>query len=215
MELENTKEEQLTIDEFIIPSNIEGHDMMRLSPLLKFDFYDLSRKGIPIKRVIISEGIRELPIKCFYGIDNIETVILPTTCHDITPSCFELSSIRRVISSDNVCVIGEKAFKSSSINHFDWPASCEKIPFKCFWGPSLVDISFRGDITTIYKGAFACSTIEKFVWPEKCKSSQTVALQCVENFLISNSRHTLRNYIFQLSGHVLPFLKLIFPLRGI
>lgn len=169
MELENTKEEQLTIGEFIIPSNIEGHDMMRLSPLLKFDFYDLSRKGIPIKRVIISEGIRELPIKCFYGIDNIETVILPTTCHDITPSCFELSSIRSVISSDNVCVIGEKAFKSSSINHFDWPASCEKIPFKCFWGPSLVDISFRGDITTIYKGAFACSTIEKFVWPEKSK----------------------------------------------
>ena len=64
-------------------------------------------------------------------------------------------------------MIGKKAFKSSSINHFDWPASCEKIPFKCFWGPSLVDISFRGDITTIYKGAFACSTIEKFVWPEK------------------------------------------------
>ena len=67
MELENTKEEQLTIDEFIIPSNIEGHDMMRLSPLLKFDFYDLSRKGIPIKRVLFLKEYENYQLNAFTG----------------------------------------------------------------------------------------------------------------------------------------------------
>ena len=112
-----------------------------------------------------------MPIKCFYGVENINTVILPSTCIDIPPSCFELSSIKEVIASDNVCVIGASAFEQSNIERFFWPASCDTVPTKCFFGSDLSEILFKGNVAVIESCAFAyLNHLKSFSWPEKCRT---------------------------------------------
>lgn len=167
----NADETGYNINELIIPDTIDGNKILRLSPALKYDLYELAAKGFFIKKLIISEGIKELPIKCFYGVGNINTVILPSTCIDIPPSCFELSSIKEVIASDNVCVIGASAFEQSNIERFSWPASCDTVPTKCFFGSDLSEISFKGNVAVIESCAFAyLNHLKSFSWPEKCRT---------------------------------------------
>ena len=158
------------INELIIPDTIDGNKILRLSLTLRYDIYELAAKGFFIKKLIVSEGIKELPIKCFYGVENINTVILPSTCIDIPPSCFELSSIKEVIASDNVCVIGASAFEQSNIERFSWPASCDTVPTRCFFACSNFEqIDGMEQIEDIGDSAFELTKLKYFSWPARCK----------------------------------------------
>ena len=141
----NEKEETL-----VIPSEIDGKRVRAVK--LNFD-NDRWESECQIKRLVISEGIRDIMRNAFYNCKSLEQVFFPSTLKMIGNYAFEYcNNLREINFSEGLVSIGEHAFDS------------------CY---NLKNITLPNSLISIGKGAFAqCRSLSKIIIPGNLKVIQ-------------------------------------------
>ena len=158
------------IEEFKIPSVVEGRKIDAISDTIHLSFRELKKRGtMQIKRVIVEDGIKNVDSWAFSNIFiKIDEFYWPATCDTIPVSCFSSSAIREIKGIDHVKQIGHNAFNATALVKIKWPSQCLDIPERCFISSALREIDGTENVTKIEKSAFELTNIEKFTWPAAC-----------------------------------------------
>lgn len=160
------------IEEFIIPSVVDGKQILVISTM-RASFQSLWVKGVKqIKRLIVEDGIKRVANWAFAYIRvKIDEFYWPSTCNTIPHGCFDSSAICGIKGIDNVTTIEPYAFAYSEISEMVWPATCSTIPKGCFYCSTLKNISGIEDVTEIGPESFGLTEIEIFNWPPKISAN--------------------------------------------
>ena len=159
------------IEEFIIPSVVDGKHIFGVSMTMKAAFEYLWESGVKqIKRFIVENGIKYVENWAFAYIRvKIDEFYWPSTCDTIPVRCFLSSAICEIKGIDHVKQIEHDAFAHSKIGKIVWPAKCNTIPEACFFNSNLKEIIGIENLEVIRESAFESTELETFVWPQKCK----------------------------------------------
>ena len=158
------------IEEFKIPSVVDGKHILGISTM-RASFVKLLNRGVKqIKRVIVEDGVEYVANWAFSQIPiKIDEFYWPATCNTIPHGCFDSSDIFEIKGIDNVTTIKPSAFAYSEIGKMVWPGKCYTIPEGCFFDSNLKEITGIESLEAIKESAFSLTDIGTFVWPQKCK----------------------------------------------
>ena len=165
-----TSEEEAEIEEFKIPSIVNGIKVKSIGDL-SYTFSNLYDHGVEkIKKLIIEKGIKKIASFAFSDIDiEIDTVYWAKSCTVIPSHCFNNSNIRNIEGIEQVNKIESFAFSSMPLKKFSWPQNCKIIPHSCFAWSTIEAIIGIEDVEEIEYCAFYGTQLKRFSWPEKCK----------------------------------------------
>ena len=165
-----TSEEEEEIDEFRIPSIVNGVKVESIGDL-RDTFRILYGHGVKkIGHLIIENGVEKIEEYAFARINiGIGTFHWPKTCLTISVGCFERSRIRNVEGIEQVNKIESYAFSSTPLKKLSWPQNCNMIPQYCFAWSTIETIIGIENVEKIEFKAFYCTQLKRFSWPEKCK----------------------------------------------
>ena len=118
------------IEEFIIPSVVDGKQILVISTM-RASFQSLWVKGVKqIKRLIVEDGIKRVANWAFAYIRvKIDEFYWPSTCNTIPKGCFYCSTLKNISGIEDVTEIGPESFGLTEIEIFNWPP---KISANCF-----------------------------------------------------------------------------------
>ncbi|MFV0350820.1 MAG: leucine-rich repeat protein [Oscillospiraceae bacterium] len=169
--------------------------------------------GKNITEVIVAEGVTEINKGLFYGLENCETVVLPSTLRKIGAYAFDRLGYNKPELSltlpEGLEEIGEDAFVLANIVNLQIPSTVTTIGTRAFYlCKKLQTLSFAegSRITTI--GAYAfnhCTALKEVSLPNSVTTledgsfSYCYALQSIN---LPSSITTLKNTVFAGSGLV-------------
>ena len=160
------------IEEFKIPSVVDGKHILGISTM-RASFVNLLGRGVKqIKRVIVEDGVEYVANWAFSQIPiKIDEFYWPATCNTIPHGCFYCSPVKAITGGiKDVTEIGATAFDATELETFVWPSKCKVIPEDCFCNcVHLMKISGIDNVTKIGHCAFAVTKLSSFDWPAKCK----------------------------------------------
>ena len=162
---------------------------------------------VNLKTVHVAEGVTELKQATFYGLDNCETVILPSTLKKIGYRAFDRCGITEIELPEGLEEIGEEAFENSEIKELKIPASVKKIDARAFYSmDKLTKVEFADGAKLESVGAYAfnhCTALEKVVLPDSVKTLESGAFSyCYQlsDLTLSKNLTTLGDGVFSGSG---------------
>ena len=135
-------------------------------------FSTMFQKATGLEKVIISEGITEIPANAFLNCPNLKEVVLPSTLTSIGASAFSGTALASIVIPDSVTTIGSKAFENcAALTSVKLPAGLVELTSSVFSGCSaLTAITIPETVTTIGTSAFANSGLTSVVLPNSVTS---------------------------------------------
>ena len=144
---------------------------------------------LPVKHLVIAEGVTEIGDYTFCEWDSIEELTLPSSLTRIGKEAFgRCRNIKRIHFSEGLQEIGNSAFGSCPVAELDLPKTLTKIGGYAFSGfDQLVELNLPDSIVSIGYRAFGdCSSLRSVKLPAHlkviCEStfSQCKALELVQ-----------------------------------
>ena len=176
------------IEEFTIPSTVK-------------EFRGLFGSSGTIKKIIMEEGITEIPKSAFTYCSNLTEVVIPETVTTIGSEAFyNCPNLKQVPIPRSVTTIGSSAFFGTGIEEFTIPSTVKE--FRGLFGSSgtIKKIIMEEGITEIPKSAFTyCSNLTEVVIPETVTTIGPEAfLNCpnLKQVIIPNSVTTIGSEAF-------------------
>ncbi|MCI9211045.1 MAG: leucine-rich repeat protein [Eubacterium sp.] len=167
----NEKEETL-----VIPSEIDGKRVRAVK--LNFD-NDRWESECQIKRLVISEGIRDIMRNAFYNCKSLEQVVFPSTLKMIGDYAFsDCVNIKYVNLPEGLIDIGKEAFHGCrSLESISFPRNLKKLGECAFFScSSLLKITVPGSLKTISRGVFYnCSSLHEVELEEGVTTIENIA----------------------------------------
>ena len=155
------------------------------------------------KEVAIPDGYKNIPMRAFYGCDDLEKITIPKGVTNIGEQAFYgCSSLGNVTVPEGVTNIGEQAFYGcSSMDNITIPEGVTSIEEETFYGCSnLSSIGIPQSVTGIGRQAFAnCSNLSSVSIPEGVTSIEFGAFMKCSNlvsFVIPNGVTEIDKYTF-------------------
>lgn len=129
-------------------------------------------KDANIKTLKVAEGFEEIPSHLFYGITNLEELILPDSLRTISEAAFKgCSKLETVIFNEGLLTIGFAAFSDCNIKTIDLPYSLTTISLQAFSNNvNLKEVNFNSNLETVEENAFSNTAIERLVLPKQIKT---------------------------------------------
>lgn len=184
------------LEEVIIPATVVdfGWDYTPIPPL---------RDNVNLKRVVLEEGITEIPYNMFGGCISLTEVVLPSTLTTIGGSIFSgcssltefvipetvtslgngifsgATSLEKVTLPSNLTTIGRAMFNQcSSLKSITIPSSVVSIEAYAFSGcTNLFNVTLPSGITYVGEGAFEGAGLTEIVIPDKVETIDTMAFK--------------------------------------
>lgn len=132
-----------------------------------YDIYNL-----PVKHLVIAEGVTEIGEYAFSEWSQIEELTLPSSLIKIGRDAFErCGKIKQIHFSEGLQVIGSYAFGSCPVGELDLPNTLTKIGGNAFSGfDRLVELNLPDSIVSIGTRAFyKCSSLRSVKLPAHLK----------------------------------------------
>lgn len=140
----------------------EFEELSDLRIISSFDGYIAPLSSVDIKKLVLSQGIREIRPASFSYV-HIDEIYWARECHTIASEMFRRSEVRLVSNIDNVTVIEDRAFQDDcAIQSFEIPKAIHTISPHCFSGAGkLSELSGIERITKIENRAFQnCTSLK-------------------------------------------------------
>ena len=150
-----------TITEAVIPSQIEGVDVIGVK---QWAFYE----DHSLKKVVLPDGVTDFEKGAFYGCDALEEIAIPEGTKEISEMQFyKCTALKKVSLPSSLEIIGRCAFIGcTSLEYVDIPGSVYKICNLAFDGCSGLKGVYFVDGVTIDMGTLVfneCYKLEKAV----------------------------------------------------
>lgn len=138
------------IKEIILPATYDGFEV-RYVPTYTGNIFNNS---IKVQKLSFP-NVRYIPQEAFSFME-VEQVLWPESCHEISQECFRQSKIGQFVfeDSETLTKILPNAFFEADIEEFEWPENCTEIPSACFYGSTLKKLTGGHNVTTIWHSAF-------------------------------------------------------------
>ncbi|HML37823.1 MAG TPA: leucine-rich repeat protein, partial [Bacillota bacterium] len=132
-----------------------------------------------LKTVHVAEGVTELSKNLFYGLDNLETLTLPSTLKVIGESALERYPLASIQLPEGLEEIGNDAFANAKLTSLTIPASVTTLGDRAFYiNSELKTLNFAegSKLETINQYAFSgCKALENVTLPAGLKVMGTGA----------------------------------------
>ncbi len=126
-------------------------------------------KSEKIQKIIINDGITQIGLKAFAGLDNLETVLFPSTLNNIMESSFESCGLQSVDIPKSVRELGERAFCTcSELRQVQLYDGLQRIGAEAFAGcGNLSEIRIPQTVTQLAYMPFAncADTFDLYMYP--------------------------------------------------
>ena len=135
-------------------------------------FWGCDLAELPVKHLVIAEGVTKIGNYAFYEWSRIEELTLPSSLTRIGRDTFgRCRNIKRIHFSEGLQEIGSSAFDSCPVDHLDLPKTLEKIGGYAFSGfDQLVELDLPDSIVSIGPRAFRdCSSLRSVKLPAHLK----------------------------------------------
>lgn len=123
-----------------------------------------------ILKIVISEGIENVPTHAFYGCTNVLRIELPETMTKIGNLSFSYcANLKAIEFPDAITSIGRRSFVGAlSLADIKWPENLEFIGQDAFSGCAIETLVLPESVETIQMGAFAsCKLLKEVTIPSK------------------------------------------------
>ena len=153
--------------------------------------FGYSYLGIP--KLILPEGITQIPHSCFFQTQGIEEVVLPSSVKTIDIYGFAQNTIREVNIPEGVDSIGGWAFNYSLKEEITIPSTCTRIGmYAISCCKNLKEINVLSNITTIPQGfAYLNPQLERVTLPQTVVKLEDDALGICESLTSIELPHKL------------------------
>ncbi len=154
-----------------------------------------------VSKIIIKEGIANIPNFAFSGFENLESVEIKvsekTGVTEIGDSVFSYCPrLKEIIIPDTVKKIGANAFEyCSSLKSIKLPRDLTEINERLFYYSGIETVTIPSAVKTIGKEAFSCCKIEKITLP--------MGIEEIKDFAFSGA-DVDESYGFVLKEIILP-----------
>lgn len=154
-----------------------------------------------VSKIIIKEGIANIPNFAFSGFENLESVEIKvsekTGVTEIGDSAFSYCPrLKEIIIPDTVKKIGANAFEyCSSLKSIKLPRDLTEINERLFYYSGIETVTIPSAVKTIGKEAFSCCKIEKITLP--------MGIEEIKDFAFSGA-DVDESYGFVLKEIILP-----------
>lgn len=125
-----------------------------------------------ILKIVISEGIENVPTHAFYGCTNVLCIELPETMTKIGNLSFSYcANLKSIEFPDAITNIGRRSFAGAlSLADIKWPESLTFIGQDAFSGCAIETLVLPESVKEIQMGAFAsCKLLREVTIPSKVK----------------------------------------------
>ena len=149
-----------------------------------FQGYSWSAYNTKIKKLIVYEGIKNIPTVAFGGerVYALEEIVLPRSLRELGYECFSYTKIESIVIPDNVTVIHDRAFYNcEALEYVDFPADLTTIEAGAFSGcVALKEVKLPDGVTTIENSAFEqCTSLKVLELPYELRTIGDAAfLRC-------------------------------------
>lgn len=137
---------------------------------------------LPVKHLVIAEGVTEIGDYTFYEWSPIEELTLPSTLIRIGRDTFgRCRNIKQIHFSEGLQEIGSDAFGSCPVSKLELPKTLTKIGVRAFDGfEQLVELNLPDSIVSIGTRAFyGCSSLRSVKLPARLRViSESLFSQC-------------------------------------
>ncbi len=162
---------------------------------------------LPVKKMIIGEGITTITSRLTYGNNNISAnikeIVLPKTLTSITSNnTFEAAGITEILLPDGLTEITAQMFHyCQSLKSIVIPPSVKKISQEAFRQcSSLETVTLNDGLTSIGNSTFLnCSSLKEIVVPESVTTISYYAFQycsSLKSAKLPSKLTTINNYLF-------------------
>lgn len=167
-----------------------------------------------LKTVTVAEGVTEITEGMFYGLDNCETVNLPSTLKTIGYRAFDRCGVTQVTLPEGLVSIGEEAFEHSKLTAVTIPKSVTELGARAFYGSAdlaSVDFAEGSKLTSIGEYAFNhCTGLKSVALPDSVETLEDGCFSycfALREITLPNSVKVLEDCVFsgsRLTSIVLP-----------
>ena len=122
-----------------------------------------------IKRIVIENGITNIPHSAFSGFWGLTEVVIPESVVSIAGDAFRsCKNLKSIDLHDGIQELGSSCFEGSGLTEVTIPKGVTLIPFAAFRGcRSLTEINFHNAITQIDSHAFEdCYNLQQVTIPD-------------------------------------------------
>ena len=157
---------------------------------------------LPVKHLVIAEGVTEIGDYTFYEWSRIEELTLPSSLTRIGNDAFgRCRNIKRIHFSEGLQEIGSSAFGSCPVDNLDLPKTLTKIGAYTFSGfDQLVELNLPDSLVSICACAFRnCSSLRYVKLPGHLKViSESLFSQCkaLEQVQMPDDLEEIERYAF-------------------
>lgn len=140
--------------------------------------------------IVIPDTYTSIEEEAFYGLFDVQSVVIPNSVVSIGESAFESCSLTSLEIPDSVTTIEKSAFEDNQLESVSMGDGVSSIGEKAFRGNELTNVDFGNGLTTIGDKAFANNNLESIALPESLLSIGDNAFQAnqlTDNLLIPDS----------------------------
>ena len=121
-------------------------------------------KNSNIKTIKVGNDFETIPDHLFYGIENLEEVILPDSVKVISEAAFKgCTKLKKLVFSEGLTTIGYDAFNGCDIDKLTFPYSLKTIDISAFANnTNLTTLTLKNNLEDIEENAFTNTAITDF-----------------------------------------------------
>lgn len=151
-------------------TNIIFPDNITELPSIVTDLYlgDEKWLDMPLVSVTIPEGITSIPLQCFYYMEKLRYVGLPSTLKYIGEGAFyKCTALKDIAFPDSIEFIAGEAFEDcNSLNVTHWPRNLVEIGYNAFYGTKITSAIFKNKIEIDHHAFSGCPRLKKAYLPK-------------------------------------------------
>ena len=168
----NLEENPLT--EVVIPSVIEGKEVLKIETFGGSNSYDPNAKYV--EKVVIPDTVTNIDSEAFYGYVSLKTVVLSKNLsylgREVFKNCENLENIN-IAECTKLDIVNDDVFYNTGIVEYTMPESITEYP-KIGGCKKLKNIRFH-DKVVLLGGISYCDSIEKIVFPDTIKTVYNIS----------------------------------------
>lgn len=122
--------------------------------------------NVMFDRLVIPDGVTEIPIGCFSECPGIKEIILPPTLQKMGAGAFSYTGIKEIKLPSNITEISDALFKGSRLEKITMPQSVVSIGEEAFYDSDLRRIVLHDGIKYVGKSSFYNNKLEEIIFPD-------------------------------------------------
>lgn len=147
--------------------------------VIKMGVDAFSGSNVMFDRLVIPDGVTEIPKGCFSECQGIKEIILPPTLQKIGAGAFSWTGIKEIELPSNITEISDALFKGSLLENITLPQSVVSIGDEAFYDSNLQRIVLHDGIKYVGKSAFYNNKLEEIIFPDtQVEFGENVFYEC-------------------------------------